>query len=172
MRALKASGAARVLRIGVVQAGRVVEERVLAEHGDVTVGGDEACTVVVGGLPSSVRVLHHTRAGYTFTVGAGMKGRVALESGLTDLAPGQSVTLGETARGKLVMGATTLLFQFVEPPPPRQKPQLPLSVRGGLEARIDWPLTVLVAMSFLLHFGFVGSMYSDWMDPPVAEGSV
>lgn len=172
MRALKASGAPRVLRIGVVQAGRVVEERVLADHGDVTVGGDESCTVVVAGLPGSVRVLHPTRAGYTFTVGPGMKGRVALDAGLADLAPGQSITLGETARGKLVMGTTTLLFQFVEPPPPRQKPQLPLSVRGGLEARIDWPLTVLVAMSFLLHFGFVGSMYSDWMDPPVTEGSV
>ncbi len=172
MRAMKTSTAARVLRIGVVQAGRVVEERVLKEHGDVTVGGDEGCTVVVAGLLGSVRVLQHTHAGYTFMVGAGMKGRVALETGLEDLGPGASVALGETARGKLVMGTTTLLFQFVEPPPPRQKPQLPLSVRGGLEARIDWPLTVLVAMSFLLHFGFVGSMYSDWMDPPVAEGSV
>ncbi len=172
MRAVQATSAARVLRIGVVQAGRVVQERVLAEHGDVTVGADEACTVVVAGLPSPVHVLQHTRAGYIFTVAAGMRGRVALESGLVDLAPGQSVSVGETARGKLVMGDTTLLFQFVEPPPPRQKPQLPLSVRGGLDARIDWPLTVLVAMSFLLHFGFVGSMYSDWMDPPVTEGSV
>jgi hypothetical protein len=34
-------------------------------------------------------------------------------------------------------------------------------------AQIDWRLTVLVALSFLLHFGLVGGMYSDWMDPVV-----
>ena len=31
---------------------------------------------------------------------------------------------------------------------------------------------MLAALSFLLHFGFVGGMYSDWMDPTVDEGMV
>jgi hypothetical protein len=52
-------------------------------------------------------------------------------------------------------------------PPAARRPQLPPSLKQGVVAQIDWPLTVLVALSFLLHFGLVGGMYSDWMDPVV-----
>jgi hypothetical protein len=30
-------------------------------------------------------------------------------------------------------------------------------------------LTIIAAFSFLLHFGFVGAMYSDWMDPVIND---
>jgi hypothetical protein len=43
-------------------------------------------------------------------------------------------------------------------------------VKGGVANQIDWTLTIIAAFSFMLHFGFVGAMYSDWMDPPVREG--
>src|SRR5206468_2884209 len=46
---------------------------------------------------------------------------------------------------------------------------LPLAVRGGLAGKNDWTLTFLAAFSFLLHFGLVGSMYSDWSDPIASE---
>jgi hypothetical protein len=49
------------------------------------------------------------------------------------------------------------------------RPQLPLAVKGGLAATIDWTLTIIAAFSFLLHFGIVGAMYSDWMDPIVGD---
>jgi hypothetical protein len=79
------------------------------------------------------------------------------------------VRLSEEARGKIVIGETTFLFQFVAPPPVQPRPQLPLSVKGGVASQIDWNLTIIAAFSFLLHFGFVGAMYSDWMDPVVND---
>jgi hypothetical protein len=109
----------------------------------------------------------------------GMTGRVALASGITDLnaLKGQAkkvnnvyqVKLTEEARGKVVIGDTTFLFQFVAPPPVQPRPQLPLAVKGGIASQIDWSLTIIAAFSFLLHFGLVGAMYSDWMDPVVSD---
>jgi hypothetical protein len=110
----------------------------------------------------------------------GMAGRVALQTGITDLAAlrGQAkrsqqgayqVRLTEDARGKVVVGETTFLFQFVAPPPIQPKPQLPVSVKGGLSSQIDWTMTIIAAFSFLFHFGMVGAIYSDWMDPVIDD---
>src|SRR5262252_10634229 len=109
----------------------------------------------------------------------GMTGRVALATGISDITAlkGQAkrvgnayqVKLTEEARGKIVVGETTFLFQFVAPPPVQPRPQLPLAVKGGLASQIDWNLTIIAAFSFLLHFGLIGAMYSDWMDPVVNE---
>ena len=48
--------------------------------------------------------------------------------------------LTDEARGKVVVGGTTFLFQFVAPPPPQPRPQLPLAVKVGLASQIDWNL--------------------------------
>jgi hypothetical protein len=79
------------------------------------------------------------------------------------------VQLSEEARGKVVVGETTFLFQFVAPPPIQPKPQLPVSVKAGLANDIDWTTTIIAAFSFLFHFGAVGSIYSDWMDPIIDD---
>src|SRR5215207_4125444 len=108
-----------------------------------------------------------------------LNGRVALATGITDIQAlrGQAkkvggayqVKLTDEARGKVVIGETTFLFQFVAPPPVQPRPQLPLAVKGGIASTIDWTLTIIAAFSFLLHFGIVGAMYSDWMDPVVGD---
>jgi hypothetical protein len=36
---------------------------------------------------------------------------------------------------------------------------------------IDWNLTVIAAFSFLVHFGAIGALYSDWTDPIVDSGA-
>jgi hypothetical protein len=111
----------------------------------------------------------------------GMTGRVALKTGISDLGAlrGQArkvqigpvtayqITLNEEARGKVVIGETSFLFQFVAPPPVQPRPQLPVSVKSGIE--IDWTTTIIAAFSFLAHFGLIGSIYSDWMDPLVDD---
>jgi hypothetical protein len=165
---------ARVLRVAVVSHGRVIEERVIAQRTPVTVGAREDCTFVIPTTPGGARgpaaTFVPTGDGWELRVAPGMQGSVELASGVLDIAATAAPTrvpLTEGARGRVTLGATTLLFQLVPTPPPAPRPRLPLSMRQGFGAQIDWSLTVLVALSFLLHFGLVGGMYSDWMDPAV-----
>ena len=180
MRAVAASGP-KVLRIGVVQNGHVVEERIIQERVDVTVGPSEKSIFV---LPSDDLKVTHTLFrvsgdSYVFQYLDGMSGRVALATGVGDLEQlkGQAkrarqgvyeITLTEDSRGKVIVGDTTFLFQFVAPPPLQPKPQLPVAVTGGASG-IDWTTTIIAAFVFFAHFMFIGSLYSSWLDPIVDE---
>jgi hypothetical protein len=76
--------------------------------------------------------------------------------------------LTEDSRGKVVIGDTTFLFQFVAPPPVQPKPQLPVAVLRGASS-IDWNTTIIAAVSFLFHFMLLGAIYSDWLDPVIDD---
>jgi hypothetical protein len=177
MRAIAQQSGPKVLRIGLVQDGRVIEERIIKQRTSVTVGASEKAVFVIPSpnIPPQFKLFELIGTDYYLNFLDGMGGRVALQSGISELAGlrGQAkrvgnayqVKLTEEARGKVVVGNTTFLFQFVAPPPPQPRPQLPLAVKGGLASQIDWNLTIIAAFSFLLHFGVIGAMYSDWMDP-------
>lgn len=182
MRAMSVQTGPKVLRIGLVQSGRVVEERIIKQRTTVSVGSNERATFVIPStaIPPMFKLFELVGSDYHLNFLDGMTGRVALASGITDLAAlrgsakkmpggGYQMKLTEEARGKVVIGETTFLFQFVAPPPVQPRPQLPLAVKGGLASQIDWSLTIIAAFSFLLHFGVVGAMYSDWMDPVVGD---
>lgn len=181
MRAMAMQTGPKVLRIGVVQAGRVIEERIIKQRVSVTVGSHERAMFVISAqaVPPQFKLFELIGNDYYLNFLDGMTGRVALATGITDIAAlrGQArrvgnayqVKLTEEARGKIVVGDTTFLFQFVAPPPIQPRPQLPLAVKGGLASQIDWTLTIIAAFSFLMHFGFIGAMYSDWMDPVVGD---
>lgn len=183
MRAVAQAAGPKVLRIGVVQAGRVVEERIIKQRSTVTVGQNEKATFVVPApnLPAQFKLFELVGSEYYLNWVDGMQGRLALATGISDLAalrgqarrngPVYQIRLTDDARGKVIVGETTFLFQFVAPPPPQPRPQLPLAVKGGVASQIDWNLTIIAAFSFLLHFGFIGALYSDWMDPPMSEGT-
>lgn len=170
----------KVLRVAMLKGGKVVEERVLAERQSVSLGPSEASMFVVPGgrLPEDFKLLEFIGEGYVLNIVEGMTGRLALTTGISEVAALRtralttSIKLGAEARGKIVVGDVALLFHFVAKAPAPSRPQLPLSVRGGVAARVDWTLTVIAALSFLLHFGIIGTMYSDWMDAPAAETSV
>jgi hypothetical protein len=184
MRAMPQATGPKVLRIGLVQGGRVIEERVIKQRTHVLVGPSEKATFVLPtkSLPPTFKLFELVGNDYCLNFLDGMSGRVALKTGISELSAmkaqakrvqqGQvqayQVPLNEDARGKVVIGETTFLFQFVAPPPVQARPQLPVSVRSGVE--IDWTTTIIAAFSFLFHFGLVGSIYSDWMDPVVDDG--
>lgn len=180
MRAVAATGP-KVLRIGVVQAGRVSEERIIKHRTHVTVGPSEKNMFVVAtsNVPATFRVFELVGNDYHLNFLDGMTGRIALPTGISDLSvlKGQArrtsqgayqVRLTEDSRGKVVIGDTTFLFQFVAPPPVQPKPQLPVAVLRGASS-IDWNTTIIAALSFLLHFLLLGSIYSDWLDPVVDD---
>jgi len=185
MRAMPQVTGPKVLRIGLVQGGKVIEERVIKQRTSVTIGPSEKSMFVIPSkaIPPNFKVFELQGGEYFLNFLDGMTGRVALKTGISDLAAlkaqakrvpmgnvqAYQVALSEEARGKVVVGETTFLFQFVAPPPVQPKPQLPVSVRAGLASDIDWTTTIIAAFSFLFHFGAVGSIYSDWMDPVVDD---
>jgi hypothetical protein len=184
MRAVATQTGPKVLRIGLVQAGRVIEERIIKQRTSVSVGQSEKSTFVVPtpNIPPQFKLFELIGSDYYLNFVDGMNGRVALATGISDLAalrgqakrvgPAYQVRLTDEARGKVIIGDVTFLFQFVAPPPPQPRPQLPLSVKGGLASQIDWTLTIIAAFSFMFHFGFIGAMYSDWLDPVVNEDNI
>jgi hypothetical protein len=185
MRAMPQITGPKVLRIGLVQGGKVIEERVIKQRTAVTIGPSEKSLFVIPNksVPPNFKLFELVGQDYVLNFLDGMTGRVALTTGITDLNAlrGQArraqignvqvyqVPLSEEARGKVVVGETTFLFQFVAPPPVQPKPQLPVSVKAGLANDIDWTTTIIAAFSFLFHFGAVGSIYSDWMDASVVD---
>ncbi len=185
MRAMPQVTGPKVLRIGLVQGGKVIEERVIKQRSHVTIGPSEKSMFVIPSknLPAQFRLFELAGGDYFLNFLDGMTGRVALKTGISDLAALRSlakriplgngqmyqIQLSEEARGKVVVGETTFLFQFVAPPPVQPKPQLPVSVKAGLASDIDWTSTIIAAFSFLFHFGAVGSIFSDWMDPIVDD---
>jgi len=181
MRAMAQATGPKVLCIGLVQGGRVIEERIIKQRTTVTVGASEKAMFVIpsNAVPAQFKLFELVGGDYFLNFLDGMSGRVALATGITDISAlkGQAkkvgnayqVRLTDEARGKVVVGETTFLFQFVAPPPVQPRPQLPLAVKGGLASQIDWNLTIIAAFSFMLHFGLIGAMYSDWMDPIVNE---
>ena len=181
MRAVAANAGPKVLRIGVVQGGRVAEERIIKQRTHVTVGSSEKNMFVVSAqtLPPTFRLFELVGNDYHLNFLDGMTGRIALPTGISDLnmMKGQAkrnaqgayqVRLTEDSRGKVVIGDTTFLFQFVAPPPIQPKPQLPVAVLRGASA-IDWNTTIIAALSFLCHFMALGAIYSDWLDPVIDD---
>jgi len=157
----------KVLRVGVVRAGRVVEERIIKHRAPVTIGWNEGSTFVIAEskAPVSLRLFEYGNGSYFLNATAAMSGRVVTSDGAMDLGAARRIRLGDAARGKVVVGDVALLFQFVTAPPAQPRPQLPISiVRGN---GIDWRTTVIAAFSFMVHFGAIGALYSDWLDRPV-----
>jgi outer membrane biosynthesis protein TonB len=180
MRAVASAGP-KVLRIGLIQSGRVIEERIIKQRTNVTVGSGELNLFVIseGDLPQNFCLFELSGDTYNLNFTDSMKGRVALASGLVEIAELKSqarslgdgvyqVALSDDSRGKVVVGNTTFLFQFVSPPPLQPRPQLPVSVTRGATV-VDWPTTVIAAFSFLAHFCAIGAAYSDWFDPVVND---
>lgn len=179
MRAAEAgvSSRSRVLRIGVIHEGRIVEERVQKSRKSVFVGSAENNDVVVASQASPHRLQLFQVIGndYILNFTESMSGRVTLAAGVQELqhlrASGAArnagthwqVKLNDASRGKISFGGVTLLFQFVPQPVAQPRPQLPAAARGAFAKNIDWTYTAFAMFSFMVHFGFVVYLESaDW----------
>ncbi|MBU1534838.1 hypothetical protein KKF84_05930 [Myxococcota bacterium] len=142
----------KILRIGIVQNGRIMEERLLKNRGHISVGrgADNTFLIPSRDLPKSFRVFEERKNGYIMNFVKGMDARLALDGKIFTLnqilergdfvtknGPYNQLDLSSCSRGKLVIGEITLLFHFVPPPPELPKPQLP-HVMWGLYALKDW----------------------------------
>jgi outer membrane biosynthesis protein TonB len=175
----------KVLRIGVIQSGKIVEERIIRRRETVSVGSSERNHFVVQSpnMPARFELFQLVGSDYILNFTEDMRGRVGLPAGVQDLAQLRAsgaarnagaywqVKLNDTSRGKVTIGETTLLFQFVSPPPVQPRPQLPAAARGGFVKGIDWVFTAFITFSFMMHFGFIIYLENaDWeLDTGIGE---
>src|SRR5689334_606628 len=141
----------RILRIGVLLGGKIVEERLIRERTSVSIGQSMKNTfsVPVEGLPLEFTLFAMDQGKYYLRFLGKMDGRLGdssgsvntLESlkgrGAQQMGDFWQVPLTDSSRGKLSMGDLTILFQFVTEPPRQPKPMLPASVRGTFADRLD-----------------------------------
>lgn len=175
----KQQAKAKVLRIGLFQNNRIIEERLLRTPGPVTVGSDfkKRNTFLLPGssLPATNTVFDVKGGQYVLYILPGMTGRVRMggeiatlqdlkQSGRAKPSGGMHVLpLPQSAQGRVAIGDATLLFQFVTPPPPRPKPVLPASMRGGWIQGMDRILVASTAITAVLFIGFVVFLETrDW----------
>src|SRR5688572_1139071 len=158
----------RILRIGILLGGKIVEERLIRERTSVTIGQSMKNTfsVPVEGLPLELTLFSLEEGKYYLRFLNKMDGRLSsgdqvntLEAlkgrGATNHGDYWQVPLSENSRGKLSLGDLTILFQFVTEPPRQPKPMLPASVRGTFADRFDPRLSVILGASIIIHFAIV-----------------
>jgi outer membrane biosynthesis protein TonB len=157
----------KVLRVGVLQGGKIVEERVLPARQPVTVGSAPKNTIVVphSDLPASLQVFAWQGDRYALCFTQGMDGRIQGPQGQADFGAlisqglakqqGQSysVPIQEDQRGKIVVGQITLLWQFVTMPAEAPKAVLPREATGNHFRSMDRLFVTILVISFLLHTG-------------------
>jgi hypothetical protein len=172
------------MRIGIVQGGRIVEERLVRQRANVTIGQSAKNLFVVPSdhLPREWLLFQETPRGYVAHFADSMDARIAVGNEIISLSQlkqtgkirkqgsGWVMLLDERSRGKISIGDLTVLFQFVTPPPPQPKPQLPPSVRGSVFGNADWFFTSVATASFMAHLAFVLYLRSvDWPRKPDIE---
>jgi TonB family protein len=169
----------KILRIGIILGGKIVEERLIRNRETVTVGQSAKNTFAIPAeeLPKHWPLFEVTKDGqYRVNFTGGMDARISDGGNVQALAQlkssgaakpiqnGFALPVSDAARGKVMLGETTILFQFVMAPPLQPRPQLPQSVRGRLLDRIDPYMAVVLAFSLLVHGGAVAWIYR--MDVP------
>ena len=169
----------KALRIGVIQGGRIVEERLLRTRQPVSIGTSPRNTIVVpqSNLPPSFTAFSVQGDQYALAFDERMEGRVEgargpLEFGALvaqGLAQRQGdhflLPLRDDQQGRLTIGEVTLVWQFVVPPPEAPKPVLPQAARGNHFRTMDGPFVTALSISLLLHV----SAYAALRATPVRE---
>jgi outer membrane biosynthesis protein TonB len=158
----------KVLRIGVIRNGKIVEERILPARQPVTLGTGSRNTVVVAGaaLPVSVPLFDWRSDRYLLAFGPDAQGRIEGPQGSADLTAlvaqglaakqggGYLVPIREDQRGKLVLGEVSILWQFVTPAPETPQPAIQSFSKGSHFQSMDRLFVTVLVLSLALHFVF------------------
>jgi len=159
----------KILRLGIIHSGRIVEERLIPAGQSVTVGAHPRCTVVVSEakLPARRFEVFSSRSdGYALQFTGEMHGKVAVGDKVVTLASlAQKGTAKKKGgwfelpleagnRGKVYVGEYTFLFQFVAPPPQPMRGRAG-DFRAFRWEDVDWLFLAIVLFSALLHTAVV-----------------
>lgn len=126
------SRSTRVLRIGILRHGNILQERLIPSGDSVSVGESSSNTFVLPPTPLLApkhQLFEATPQGYRLRLTEGMKGKLSAGGAVVSLdalarEPSATrengvvcVPLTQQDRGKIVIDGVSILFQFIEPPP-------------------------------------------------------
>ena len=171
----------KVLRVGVILGGKIVEERVLAPRQTVTIGSGAKNTIVLAqpGMPDSATLLSWSGDQYHLHFKEGAEGNVQSPQGQADfgalvaqgLAKKQGtvfvVPVRDDQRGKVSIGEMNLLWQFVAQPPEAPKTTLPKEARGNHFQSMDRLFVTVLVVSIFLHAGTYVALANTPLPPAV-----
>jgi outer membrane biosynthesis protein TonB len=181
------TGSKKILRIGVILAGKVVEERLIRKHASVTFGTDGKNTFVFesDAIEKSWPLFEVKGNNYSLVFNEKMTGSVSVDGKSIDfgslsaqnLVQKQGAqlryTLNDSSRGRVQFGGGyTILFTFVPAPPVTAKPAMPLAAKGGWVKSIEPVFTSLLAGSFLLHALLTVAVFNVEPPPPPSMDDV
>ncbi len=167
----------KVLRVGVIQGVRVVEERILPRKGAISFGTGEGNTFALAAsdLPRSVTVFEPKGDSYELVFDDSMQGRIEGPDGKKEFATLKASTakqgnvyrvpLDETSKGRIrLTPEITVLFHFVTPPPVVAVPQVPPELSQSVLKSVEPIFTAVLTASFLVHFA--AGVYVNVTEPP------
>src|SRR5687768_12838054 len=160
----------KVLRIGIVQRGKIIDERELKKRETVSIGTHQKAMFQVqsDALPRSFDLFDYDGKTYYVRFTDKMDGRIQLEGTKVQNFPeleaqgkviqrgdSKAVEISDESRGKVVIGDVTVLFQFKASVPAPVRPVLPADVRGSLLQNIDAQFTGIFVAVALLQISIV-----------------
>ncbi|RKH72040.1 energy transducer TonB [Corallococcus interemptor] len=165
----------KLLRVGVIQDGRIVEEHHLL-HDSVTIGDDARNTIVLPASqerPPRFKVLENRGQQFHLIIDEHMQGRVNLGSSDVDFdalrAQGLAtrraddtfdLPLQESARGKVDLPDATLFFHFIPAPAEGSKPALPPELKASPWRTVDrlfFGILVSMLTLYVLSVAFIAA---------------
>lgn len=158
----------KVLRVGVVHKGRILDEQVFRKAETIFIGDSEKSHFVVpcSSLPSKFPIFYFRSGRYELVLMENMTGKVFLKGEVVEIADAIKkgylkkrggayiLPLSQDSRGKVMVGSAIVLFQFIAPPPKPPKLRLPKSIRGSWTQHIDWPFVSIEAVVIFLGYLF------------------
>ncbi len=163
----------RILRMGVIQNGAIIEERLFRKIEPISVGTHfkNTFSITTPRAPQAFTFFDVMGGRYVLNFIDSMEGRLSVGGTVHSLQSLKqhkkavnrgkhwSIPLDERSRGKIVVGDVIFLFQFVTPPPAKLTPQLPIALRGG-------PLTFLNnTVELTGTFGYASDELNSLFDP-------
>jgi len=171
----KGSAAPKVLRIGIIQSGKLVEERRMRKRETISFGTDLGSTfaITADNVPKKMELFEHTGGKYYLKFNEKMDGQLKSGSGdyksFKKLRTGANVQkrgdyyaleISDDTQGKVLFGNDVrLMFNFVAPPTKPGRADLPLEVRGTWLSAVDLQFSsilIIVSMCCLSVVAYAG----------------
>lgn len=173
--ASKAQPSHKVLRIGLIQGGKILEERLIRAGQSVTIGESTKNTFVLPSsfLPKQYRLFVARGPQYHLVFTEQMQGKVSINNQVQPLNKlmgsvakkrGEAywLSLTEKNRGKVQVGNVTILFQFVQAPPEPKRVAVSFSPYNIRE--MDWVFWGFFLFSCVINAA--GYIYIQSQPPP------